>query len=252
MADQHLRQLQREFEETQSASAEEALLRHKVRLGELSEQGFRLRLLELHWEATGSPADEAKLLAERVRALALAPSRLRLAAALGHSAAVVALSLLDRQPASLQDLERLFRAVDFSAQRAALAAARWTLDLATLPDDEREAAEHMLQVLSEWIACPCERHQAEAEALSVEEASAFETCFATKTSVALSSARSALFSCGPLSSSFGWRTNWGVQSRGRLRHALDALNAAGYRKQVCEVVRVELVPWLLGYGDPVR
>ena len=59
MADQHLRQLQREFEETQSASAEEALLRHKVRLGELSEQGFRLRLLELHWEATGSPADEA-------------------------------------------------------------------------------------------------------------------------------------------------------------------------------------------------
>ncbi len=47
----------------------------------------RLRDLERRFVATGALADEAALLAERVRAGRLAPARLRLAAALGHPAA---------------------------------------------------------------------------------------------------------------------------------------------------------------------
>lgn len=52
----------------------------------------RLRELERRWRTTGAPEDEGAWLSERVRAGELSPVRLHAAAALGHSAARIALS----------------------------------------------------------------------------------------------------------------------------------------------------------------
>lgn len=51
----------------------------------------RLRTLERRWRETGSPHDEAAWLSERVRVGALDVERLRLAAALGHDASLALL-----------------------------------------------------------------------------------------------------------------------------------------------------------------
>lgn len=69
----------------------------------------RVREAERRWRETGAVADEARLLLERVRAQALDPHRLRLAAALGHAAALEALG--EAAPPLPTDLGTLMRAL---------------------------------------------------------------------------------------------------------------------------------------------
>lgn len=88
----------------------------------------RLRRLTRETSGLGTDADRARLLVERVRAGALTPERLQLAAALGHRLACMALG---REPARANDPGALlapFEALGPEARaRLALAAARLAL-----------------------------------------------------------------------------------------------------------------------------
>ncbi|MCO5170010.1 MAG: hypothetical protein M9894_27055 [Planctomycetes bacterium] len=252
VGDERRRARERRRSEEDSLAAEQAFLHERVRAGELTQEEARLALLERRWQVTRSPEDEAILLAERLRAFELPPSRLRLAAALGHSPAELALRLLGRHEERPPSLESLLQAVDTATHRAALAAARLVLRRRDLTPEGRRTADEVLAPLQAWLACPCPEHLVAADAAARHEARTFGTCLTTRDDDALLPVRAALFSAGELTSSFGWRTPWGPMSRTRLEHAWETIRAAGEPDDadLQAALREELVPWLLDRGEP--
>src|SRR5579883_1031890 len=121
----------------------------------------RLREAERVYRETGSVADEARLLTERVRAGLLAPERLDLAAELRYEPAVLAQGG-PRTPTE-HSLSWLFARLErFGLEvltRGALVVARRCSKLAPL-DASTQAC---LAAVEAWLDCPCVRHRAEVE-----------------------------------------------------------------------------------------
>ncbi|MCO5167605.1 MAG: hypothetical protein M9894_14755 [Planctomycetes bacterium] len=134
----------------------------------------RLREAERRWRQSGSVDDEAAFLRERVRAGALPPTRLEVAAACGHPAAARALPAptrgllgraLDRVREALTGDDPWRRLRRFEPEvkvRAALAIARPTFAAAGATGDLAAAAARALAATEAWLEAPSEPRAAAA------------------------------------------------------------------------------------------
>lgn len=119
-----------------------------------------LRDLERRWRASGDPADEARLLAERLRLGELTRERLELAAFVGHIGARTALG--DGAPAGRVPLRRWVAALDEAGRVAVI---RTGLDdvmhgLAARAAPVDPSTRRAMAALRAWCACPCDEHHA--------------------------------------------------------------------------------------------
>lgn len=194
------------------------------------------RELERRWKETGDAADEAALLGERLRVGGLTTDRLSIAAALGHEAArqVLGSEAPPRtDPTRWEDGGVPFLNRD-QTKRAAVAAARHLLAETDFP-----GLRPPLDLADVAVACPCQAH-------AVAVVNGF---------VAL-----------PAVTEF---THTGFEAAKAIEDAVSAAyhverESQDQRYSVCAAVRVlgaertlaavaaELVPWLLGHGDPLR
>ncbi|MBX3465907.1 MAG: hypothetical protein KF878_03285 [Planctomycetes bacterium] len=186
----------------------------------------RLRELERRWRRTGAVDDEALYLAERARAGDLAAERLALAAALGHEAARRAAP----SPPATDDDQRLVKAVSTcgveALVRAQVALARWSLGALAMardrpPEPALAAAALAIGAAEAWLRCPCDRCVRAAQ-VAADQRLAGSVRFS-----GLLAARHAALMVGAES------------LRHARRHATFGLGQV-------EVLRRELVPWLLG------
>lgn len=204
----------------------------------------RLRELERRWAETGSSEDEAELLRERVRVGALTLARLELAALLGHPAAGLASGLdpmeLTRLPGG--PWSELEESEDVA----------WLLVLR-----ERGGEAALLRVLAAVLVRnmgaedPASPHgrlaaQVDAFALAPED---------DERRLALREHRGSDW--GLTRNLARWLEEWGEPPLSRtLRTCVvlrvsSALVPQGWSGAVA-AIRAELVPWLLGRGDPVQ
>ncbi|MBX3470300.1 MAG: hypothetical protein KF878_25820 [Planctomycetes bacterium] len=134
----------------------------------------RLREAERRWRQSGSVDDEAAFLRERVRAGALPPARLEVAAACGHPAAARALPAptrglfgraLDRAREALtgdDPWRRLRRFAPEVKVRAAFVIARPTFAAAGATGEVAAAATRALAATEAWLEAPSEARAAAA------------------------------------------------------------------------------------------
>ncbi|MEZ6188833.1 MAG: hypothetical protein R3F62_27995 [Planctomycetota bacterium] len=190
-----------------------------------------LRELERRWKETGSVEDEAVLLLERVHVGDLAARRLEVAAAVGHPAARVALT--DRRaPRTPGEWTRVFAHAEPMWLRRAAASACTDLlagyETAHADDLRPRAA---LEAVEAWLVCPCEAHRAAAADLQLLVAFTYDAMpdlALSLTEIAQGDAEVA-------------------------RECLDAVFVSvGNDEAIRAGLRRDLVPWLLGYADPVR
>lgn len=117
-----------------------------------------LRELERRWRASGAPADEARVLAERLRLGELTLARLELAAYVGHVASREALGGV--VPAGRLPLSRWVSLLDDAGRVALVRTARDDVlaRLATPAAPLSPALASAGLALQEWCACPCTEH----------------------------------------------------------------------------------------------
>lgn len=129
----------------------------------------RLRELERRWAATRDPGDEARLLAERLRARRVKRSRLELAAYVGHGPAIEALG----EAAPVGDhvpWHRWRDALDETA-RGPLVRLTMAFILGHLRRKERPIRPEALEAIEavrRWADCPCEEHTKVARSVAAE------------------------------------------------------------------------------------
>lgn len=197
----------------------------------------RLRELERRWRESGAERDHARFLVERLRTGELSLDRARLAAHLGDAAARAALGLA-REPHDLAGQRAWAAALsDWGREvpgRAGVAAARLVLpvfDRGLNPDPRPRRA---LRAAEQFLVCPCDRHEGRALlAGDLVEAAAHDDA-----GTAVWEAVRAVV--GPADGVAG-ALEAVVVAAGRVTGVL-AVRAA---------IRDALVPWALGYGDPL-
>lgn len=181
----------------------------------------KLRELEKRWKETGSVEDEAAYLLERIRIGDLLQEKLELAAYLGHEGASAASGQSRGMFRDREWGEKLAKLGGAGAcSRAILALRRAHIPLSDLDPEEREVALHALLGFEEWVAL------------------------------------------GSTASDITDPVLKGLAQRPRLSafaqaagHAVSILSCLPPRNTLAELlaaVRDEIVPWLLGYSDPVR
>lgn len=229
------------------------MLRERARAGELSEAEHRVLEQAAIWRETQDLADEVRLLRARLETHAVTAATVRLAARLGHAPAGEALIAVGRDaPAPDQDLAPLLRSVVGSGPRIALAAARFAYAALEPPAYLAEAAEELFLVLDAWNACPCADHQALVDELARDCHSVYgEEEGVARDANPYAPLRAALLAAGPPGTSVTLRLRWYSVYLPRLQLALLALQRAVKGPEVPAPIRDEVVPWLLGYGDPV-
>lgn len=201
----------------------------------------RLRELERRFRASGSVEDEAAWLRARVQAGELSSEKLELAAYCGWEAACAATGTMSKQVTTIDDLLTLGRGLEsFSREsqtRAALAA------VLLLPQPEAWALPHVnacVLAVTQWLF-----DQTNDNAL-----------------VAFQAGRDVADSCGhafDVYRMFCW-TPCGSETAARLMNwpsaepVASCLAYSWHLLGVClvEALRTELVPWALGYSDPVK
>jgi len=196
-----------------------------------------LREMERRFRETGSVEDEAAWLLERVRAGELEQNRLDLAACLGHEASGGGAPASEDAPNHLEMLKALRLAGTETVARAAVGAARRVLHYWTeaYPTDTRP--ESAIEAAENWILCQCQTHldRAEQAALDVPR----------------------MVGSGGAALRPGWAARTAFYTAligaGRAGEAVsEALETGLSSEEVCQVVGRELIPWALGYSDPVR
>ena len=191
-----------------------------------------LRELERRWRETGSVEDEAAWLGARVKAGDLDPEKLEVLEHLGREGARLALASLVTQPSGDPvDFLEAGSALRVKCLRGwpheaalRLLAATWGQMEAARDSSEGRAG---LLALEEWLSCPCQEH-----AEAVEQQGRFGISLSPE-SWDLAIQIATLLADVP----------WTVEG-GRPTELT--------RKAVWDGLRAELVPWLLGYSDPVR
>lgn len=213
----------------------------------------RLRSLERRWRETGAEEDEVALLAERLRVGHLDPARARLAALLGCARAGRALGHAAPETSLEALATRLGADGAVTLGRAVVAAARavsgrWGGDGA--PPDAPARFGRALAAAEAWVVCPCDAH---------EDAAVREGRAAIP-----------LAGLGVLADDPAGRAPWALAgelacSAAELPSLYDDDDPAGFvtlsgLEEACALVdpttlrralRDDLVPWLLGHGDPV-
>lgn len=243
-----------------------------------------LRLLERAWRESGSEADEVAYLRARVRAGLLKVEALERADVLGHAPARTALDELaelrhtkagkrgDRgkrktsrphQPGDQDHHGGVFWVIGLEAWgreacvRGAVALARLTMPLLAGSPHEARLALRAIEAAEAWVVDPTE----EAERLAEEQAGRVVGS-ATPAGHAAACARFAAQAAGQFIAERGpgvaiMRGDFEAARRtgageAVLDAASNALRAGCEASQIRYALRADLVPWVLGYSDPVR
>lgn len=205
--------------------------------------------------------DEAAWLLERVRVGDLEQERLELATHLGHQAA---LRLKGDALPSDPGFEQWFRRIGRWGRAEIVRAL-----LACLFVDPKATIDHEgLQVVretEEWVLCPCDRCEARVRVAleatpyvkwGVREVSLQEAAlgflaealsaraFKNRSLLALSRLLACLANAQLSTLVFSKKQGEGEERQSRARRQVEAI--------VTTAIRVELVPWALGYGDPIQ
>lgn len=184
--------------------------------------------LERRWKETGAVEDEAAFLLERVRVGELTQDRLELGACFGCQAASTALG---RGPVVLSVLDGLPACSAEAAVRVAVAAAR-----VALPHwlDKHQAsplarqAEEAIELVERWVMCPCEQHS---RACLDSVASSMPHWWSRLGELPEHPDRVARVVSSAIRSS--------------TEHLPDPSSS------VCAAIHSEVLPWILGYWDPL-
>ena len=244
-----------------------------------------LRLLERTWRESGNETDEAAFLRARVRAGLLKLEALERAEALGHGAATLALDALVEMPHKKagkrgdRGKRKTRRPTNPSNEhdhhggvfwviglegwgreacvRAAVALARLTLPIVARLPHEARLALRAIEAAEAWVVDPT----AEAERLAGHQAG-LVTGAATPAGAAAGCARLAAEAASDFVAERGPGVDFmggdvdAARRTGAGEAALDAASSAlraGFdASQVREALRADLVPWVLGYSDPIR
>ncbi|MEZ6184401.1 MAG: hypothetical protein R3F62_05235 [Planctomycetota bacterium] len=251
MSDDALRRRERRAA-ADGLEGELALLRERARSGELTDAEHRVLELAAIWRESGDPRDEARTLAARLETHAVTSATLRLAARLGHAPAIEGLELAGREaPGPDEDVLPLLRSVVGSAPRLALAAGRYAYAQLDPPPQLIEEAQHLFLVLDAWNACPCAEHQELVDELAQDCRPIYRGLYdLTLDAHLLAPLHAALFATGPPGTSFGISLVYGLPHP-RVELAVTALRLVAPGPELPAPIRDEVVPWLLGYGDPV-
>lgn len=195
------------------------------------------RALERRFRASGSPQDEAAWLRARVQGGDLSERRLQLAAHLGSQAAtelVQSLALPAPPPPHAGNGGPGWELINWAwcpwvvddqeiLVRVALAAARSVAQ-------QEPAGAPLLAAAEAWLVCPCQSHEANAQAVWEE----------SPRNLAASGAALAAAWINPVVPGDG------------IRMAVGRAARATSEQHVRDGVREDVVPWVLGYQDPVR
>ncbi len=214
----------------------------------------RLRALERRWRETGAEEDEVALLAERLRAGRLDPARARLAVLLGCSRTARALGSTEPPPSAAVLAGHLGASGAVTLGRAVVAVARatsgaWRDDGA--PPEAPARFERALAAAEAWVVCPCDAHEDAAvregrAAIPLAGLGALADDPAGRAPWALAGE---LACCAAeLPSLFDETDPAGFVTLAGLDEASSLVGVVALRRALHD----DLVPWLLGHGDPVR
>ena len=213
----------------------------------------RLRELERRWRETGAEEDEVALLAERLRAGRLDAASARLAALLGCPRATRAVGAVAGERSLPALAVHLGHGGPVTLGRAVIAAARATSGAwrdEGAPPEAPARFERALAAAEAWVVCPCDQH----EDAAVDEGRAAIP----------------LAGLGALAHDPAGRAPWALAGElaccaAELPSLYDADDPAGFVTlsgldeaaglvgvdALRRALRDDLVPWLLGHGDPV-
>lgn len=201
----------------------------------------RVRELEATWRTSGAVEDEAAWLQERVRVGDLEQSKLELAAYCGHSGAARSAT-----PLSLEEgeawLEGLVGYGRIATVRSLIAIAVVSLEAWTRDETCPIEAAHAAQ---DWILCPCDPHRAAAGLAAGRCEDLYTQAGSFGASEIAACAAKATYETD-LASLIRYSVWWGTK---RLCESFDDLLE---ENDLLLAVRADLVPWALGYSDPVR
>ena len=225
-----------------------------------------LRRLEREFRQSGTLEAEAAWLRARLKAGELHERDLELAACLGHESARTilgsdsAFSLL--LPLPRVEWEARDACAAFVEQFGIVRALRVCLPIAwtsledwsaLFPEDRRPRS--AIEAAEAWAVCPCESHRLGSVATvnGADEAAdrAAERELIDERAVAAGEAASEAEACAGLASGSG---GWFFEVVGiRLRAQWDSPQSLPNAwTEVLQAVQGEVVPWALGYSDPVR
>ncbi len=197
-----------------------------------------LRELERRFRASGSVEDEAAWLRARVQAGELHQSRLEVAAYCGHKAASSVVTVAG--PKTVGGLvsglapwasEELWR-------RVALALLHGAESACVGPSAPHAAL--IVQLLEDDVACRCEEHWGELASLP-------------NPPYPLDPAGRAVARAARYAASAAKSPGDALEALQQVaRAAAGALTESNRVRVLCDMLRTSLIPWALGYGDPVR
>lgn len=204
----------------------------------------RLRELERRFRLSGNLADEAAWLRARVQAGELTQSGLELAAFLGHAAASAALGVQGSDaPQTVEGWLTFEGRGEEPLTRAVLASASLLLGRLDSTPPLFETLSEVVRAIEAWCLDPMAERAEEISAgysqtkrLVDEHLGGYEE------------PGYALLQVFALVSESSGSPNW----QGCVQWALRCAEKATSASEVHAAVRKELVPWALGYSDPVR
>ena len=236
--------------------AESSLRRHAAWVSDAD-----LRELERRFRETGSVENEAAWLLERVRAGELTQDRFDLAGYCGSEAA----GGTDGCAAGLKEFGMGFERWETEAAvRATIALARFSLDKW---DYTNGSALKAIGVAEDWVVQGCRQiADEEPRTLADQCARSDDASPGSLVETAVAAARAVVESLDPNAAEEAFHQHLGrfipIQIYpgwaprpvyGRLSFALEDLEQEGISQlEIRGYMRAELVPWALGYGDPVR
>ena len=205
----------------------------------------RLRELERRWKRSKAVEDEAALLAERVRVGELDQNMLDLAARLGHPAAILSVAGIHSSKDLWIELW-VERAVAFSREasvRAAIACAKEVLSIFETEYPQNLGPRRAIEAAVKWVRCPCDDHKN--PAVTNESFGRVALLYSNTPRAA----DAGLCSMAALRA-VTWENRFAKDSACvAANHAMHA--TSGDSAIIRQAISTALIPWALGYGDPL-
>ncbi|MDC1142297.1 hypothetical protein OAU50_04335 [Planctomycetota bacterium] len=225
--------------------------------------------LQNRWKETGSVDDEVAWLTHRMEQGTVVPHRVSVAAVLGHKASQLVLEMNDDTPSSLDEVLKTLD-VEFQAKvRASIAVLRLSLSFLTGRNSAPWITEHCAAVLhtsQNWALDPSEKTAKAAYEVAVsidsradaaEEAStdvgdwwsyqAVQAAHFIPAAIALAAELPEPFPDDPLGPDYK-----DLLDRACWEFAEFPSNVDRSEEQAVAVISKDLIPWLLGYSDPIQ
>lgn len=207
----------------------------------------RLRELERRWQQSGSVQDEAAYLLERVREGDLTKERLELAAYLGYPAASSGVGVRAHDPQSLEDFVDFARGLKrFERQAKVRAALAVALRLPRPEEAARPFVDRCVAATARWVLDPNEEN-----ARAAASAGLFVPDYLGVTYIRYRGLGWATAGSDAWNRRF--RSIRDVPDEERAGPEVECLVECWHDLQAntIQAIRDDVVPWSLGYGDPV-